>query len=79
MFPVRVVYKTKLRSDGLVDKLKVRIAIRGDLDTGAKDEDNAALSFTHYNRPTYSLYSTTGEAVGPPVQQRFPTTPHSGH
>ena len=42
MFPVRVVYKTKLRSDGLVDKLKVRIAIRGDLDTSAKDEDNAA-------------------------------------
>ena len=29
-------------SSQLVDKLKVRIAIRGDLDTGAKDEDNAA-------------------------------------
>ena len=40
--PVRVVYKTKLRSDGLVDKLKTRIAIRGDLDQGATDEDNAA-------------------------------------
>jgi hypothetical protein len=40
--PVTVIYKTKLRSDGLVDKLKVRIAIRGDLDEAAQDEDNGA-------------------------------------
>jgi Reverse transcriptase (RNA-dependent DNA polymerase) len=41
--PIRVVYKTKLRSDGKVDKVKVRAAIRGDLDTsGPRDEDNSA-------------------------------------
>jgi hypothetical protein len=40
--PIRAVFKTKLRSDGKVDKLKVRIAIRGDLDQGAMEEDNSA-------------------------------------
>ena len=40
--PVRAIQKTKLRSDGMVDKLKVRIAIRVDLDTDAMDEDNSA-------------------------------------
>ena len=40
--PIRAVLKTKLRSDGMVDKLKVRITIRGDLDKGAIDEDNSA-------------------------------------
>jgi hypothetical protein len=40
--PIRVVAKTKLRSDGKVDKLKIRIAIRGDLDQGALEEDNSA-------------------------------------
>ena len=40
--PVRVIQKTKLRSDGMVDKLKVRIAIRADLDKDAVDEDNSA-------------------------------------
>jgi hypothetical protein len=40
--PVRAVHKTKLRSDGLVDKLKVHIAIRSDLDNNAIEEDNAA-------------------------------------
>jgi hypothetical protein len=40
--PIRVIHKTKLRSDGMVDKLKVRAAIRGDLDKGAVDEDNSA-------------------------------------
>jgi Reverse transcriptase (RNA-dependent DNA polymerase) len=41
--PIRVVHKTKLRSDGKVDKVKVRAAIHGDLDTsGPKDEDNSA-------------------------------------
>ena len=40
--PVTVIYKTKLRSDGMVDKLKVRVAISGDLDEAAQDEDNGA-------------------------------------
>jgi Reverse transcriptase (RNA-dependent DNA polymerase) len=41
--PIHVVHKTKLRSDGKVDKVKVRAAIRGDLDmSGPKDEDNSA-------------------------------------
>ena len=40
--PVTAILKTKLRSDGMVDKLKVRIAIRGDLDKGAQDDDNSA-------------------------------------
>ena len=30
--PIRAVLKAKLRSDGMVDKLKVRITIRGDMD-----------------------------------------------
>jgi hypothetical protein len=35
--------QNKLRSDGKVDKVKVRSAIRGDLDTsGPTDEDNSA-------------------------------------
>ena len=40
--PVKAIQRTKLSSDGTVEKLKVRIAIRGDLDKGAKDEDNSA-------------------------------------
>ena len=40
--PVTVIYKTKLRSDGKIDKLKVRIAMRGDLDAEAQEEDNGA-------------------------------------
>jgi Reverse transcriptase (RNA-dependent DNA polymerase) len=40
--PVKAIMKTKLKSDGMVDKLKVRIAIRGDLDKDAIDEDNSA-------------------------------------
>jgi hypothetical protein len=40
--PIRVVFKTKLRSDGKVDKLKIRIAIRGDMDQGVLEEDNSA-------------------------------------
>jgi Reverse transcriptase (RNA-dependent DNA polymerase) len=40
--PVCAVFRTKIKADGTVDKLKVRIAIRGDLDQGAKDEDNSA-------------------------------------
>jgi hypothetical protein len=40
--PVKAIMKTKLKSDGMVDKLKVRIAIRGDLDKDAVDEDNSA-------------------------------------
>ena len=40
--PVTVIYKTKLKSDGMIDKLKVRIAIRGDLDEAAQEEDNGA-------------------------------------
>jgi Reverse transcriptase (RNA-dependent DNA polymerase) len=40
--PVKAIMKTKLQSDGMVDKLKVRIAIRGDLDKDALDEDNSA-------------------------------------
>ena len=37
--PVHILHKTKLCSDGMVDKLKVWIAMRGDMDAGAADED----------------------------------------
>jgi Reverse transcriptase (RNA-dependent DNA polymerase) len=40
--PVCAVFRTKIKADGTVDKLKVRIAIRGDLDRGTQDEDNSA-------------------------------------
>ena len=40
--PCKAVHKTKLRSDGMIDKLKVRIAICGNFDHGARDEDNWA-------------------------------------
>jgi Reverse transcriptase (RNA-dependent DNA polymerase) len=40
--PIRTIHKTKLRSDGMVEKLKVRMAIRGDMDKDAGNEDNSA-------------------------------------
>ena len=40
--PVCAIFKTKIKADGSIDKLKVRIAIRGDLDRDALDEDNSA-------------------------------------
>jgi Reverse transcriptase (RNA-dependent DNA polymerase) len=40
--PVCAIFRTKIKANGTVDKLKVRIAIRGDLDRDALDEDNSA-------------------------------------
>jgi hypothetical protein len=40
--PVTVIYKTKLKADGMIDKLKIRVAMRGDLDDEAQEEDNGA-------------------------------------
>jgi Reverse transcriptase (RNA-dependent DNA polymerase) len=40
--PVCAIFRTKIKANGTFDKLKVRIAIRGDLDRDALDEDNSA-------------------------------------
>ena len=42
IIPMKVIYKTKIKSDGRVEKLKARIAVRGDLDPGSEGEDNYA-------------------------------------
>ena len=39
---VTVIFKVKLQSDGTIEKLKSRVAIRGDMDKGAEGEDNGA-------------------------------------
>ena len=46
VLPVKDVYKCKIQSDGTIDKLKVRIAIRGDLDKDAIGENNWAPAIT---------------------------------
>jgi len=42
VLPIKEIYKAKTRSDGRIDKLKTRFAIRGDLDKGKNDENNWA-------------------------------------
>ena len=42
VIPVKAIIRTKLQADGLVDKLKVRIAMCGNFDHGAVQEDNWA-------------------------------------
>jgi hypothetical protein len=42
VLPVKAIQRTKIKSDGTVDKLKVRIAIRGDLDPEKDNENNWA-------------------------------------
>ena len=42
ILPIKAVHRAKLRSDGLIEKLKTRIAICGNFDTGSMGEDNWA-------------------------------------
>ena len=66
VLPVKDVYKVKISSDGTIDKLKVRIAIRGDLDQDAIGENNWAPAITFI---ILKLFLAEAARLGLPVYQ----------